>query len=149
MRVDKEILKTTMLGLEAHQLQASRDTYAEYLKNAHVERSDVSDAQDAAQAFENAHYAESFDAPVHEHQQAIELISGLDFSATDVVRPGAVVEWNGQSFVISALTQEFECQGHQFMGVSCDAPITQQILGKSAGDTFELNGSSQTIQDVY
>ena len=67
----------------------------------------------------------------------------------DVVGPGAVVLWNGQNFVIAALTQEFECQGQTFMGISCDAPITTALLGKSAGDAFEVNGISQVIDDVY
>lgn len=149
MRVAKDVLKTTMLGLEADQLQASREAYSTYLENARLDRTESLDSQDLSQAVQSGRYAEAFDAPIHNHERAIEQIEALDFGTVDVVGPGAVVLWNGQNFVIVALTQEFECQGQTFMGISCDAPITAALLGKSAGDAFEVNGISQVIDDVY
>lgn len=149
MRVDKEILRETMLGLEDGQLQASQANYEQYLDPARVDSSTTVDAQDTSQAFQAGHYAEVFDAPIHKHEHAIALLEGINFNETSTVRPGAVVKWGGQNFVISALTDSFECQGETFMGISTDAPITKAMLTKSAGDTFEVNGMSHKIEDVY
>ncbi len=149
MHVDKEILRQTMLGLEAEQLSASKANYQQYLANAQLNQSDVRDAQDQSQTQQFGDYAELFDAPIHTHEDAIEFIKGLDFSATNTVQAGAVVNWGGQNFVISALTDEFECQGQTFMGISCDAPITGALLGKAAGDSFEVAGATHQIDDVY
>ena len=43
MHVDKEILRQTMLGLEAEQLSASKANYQQYLANAQLNQSDVRD----------------------------------------------------------------------------------------------------------
>ena len=149
MQVDKEILRETMLGLEAEQLSASKANYQQYLANAQLNLGEVRDAQDQSQTQQVGDYAELFDAPIHTHEKAIEFIKGLDFSTTSTVQAGAVVKWAGQNFVISALTDEFECQGETFMGISCDAPITAALLGKSAGESFELSGATHQIEDVY
>ena len=149
MQVDKEILRETMLGLEAEQLSASKANYQQYLANAQLNLGEVRDAQDQSQTQQVGDYAELFDAPIHTHEKAIEFIKGLDFSTTSTVQAGAVVKFAGQNFVISALTDEFECQGETFMGISCDAPITAALLGKSAGESFELSGATHEIEDVY
>lgn len=149
MQVDKEILRETILGLEAEQLSASKANYQQYLANAQLNLGEVRDAQDQSQTQQVGDYAELFDAPIHTHEEAIEFIKGLDFSTTSTVQAGAVVKWAGQNFVISALTDEFECQGETFMGISCDAPITAALLGKSAGESFELSGATHQIEDVY
>ena len=149
MQVDKETLRETMLALEAEQLSASKANYQQYLANAQLNLGEVRDAQDQSQTQQVGDYAELFDAPIHTHEEAIEFIKGLDFSSTSTVQAGAVVKWAGQNFVISALTDEFECQGETFMGISCDAPITAALLGKSAGESFELSGATHQIEDVY
>ena len=149
MSVDKEILRETMLGLEAERLQAANANYGRYLAAAQANQVDTRDAQEISQTQQMGDYAEAFDAPIHTHEAAMEQIRGLDFSETSTVRAGAVVKWAGKNFVISALTDEFECQGETFMGISCDAPITAALLGKSAGDSFELAGATQQIEAVY
>ena len=65
MHVDKEILRQTMLGLEAEQLSASKANYQQYLANAQLNQSDVRDAQDQSQTQQFGDYAELFDAPIH------------------------------------------------------------------------------------
>ncbi len=149
MRVDKEILRATMLALEADQLEASRANYAEYLSTARLDRTESRDAQDFSQALQSGHYAQAFDAPIHAREDAIAQIKSLDFGVVDTAGPGAVVRWEGQNFVIAALTGEFECQGQSFMGISCDAPITAAMFGKAAGDSFDVAGMTHIIEDVY
>ena len=149
MRVDKEILRETMLGLEASQLQASQANYEQFLDPARLDGGEIHDAQDVSQAIQAGDYAQAFDAPIHAHEHTIELLKEIDFGEALEVRPGAVVKWGGQNFVVSALTSEFECQGETFMGISPSAPIAQAMASKSAGDTFEINGMTHSIEDVY
>lgn len=149
MRVDKQVLRQTMLGLEAERLEASLVNYEAYLANALADQSQVRDAQDKSQTKQSGDYAEAFDAPIHSHQEAIAQIEATDFADTDTVQPGAVVKWAGQNFILAALTHEFECQGETFMGISCQAPIAEQMMGQAAGGTFEFSGQSYQIEDVY
>ena len=149
MAVDKEVLRETMLGLEAAQLSESEANYQEYLQAAQLNLGEVRDAQDLSQTQQVGDYAELFDAPIHTHERALEIIGTVDFSATATVQPGAVVKFGGQNFVIAALTDQFECQGETFMGISMDAPIAVSMFGKSAGDSFDMNGTAQSIDAVY
>lgn len=72
----------------------------------------------------------------------------LDVSERDVVGPGAIVELDGQHYVIGVPTDAFESRGITYEGMATDAPIYDLIHGLRAGDTFTFGGQDQTITSV-
>lgn len=72
----------------------------------------------------------------------------LDFSPADVVRPGSIVSIDGHRYVVGVVVDEVSVDGQTYAGISTDAPLYEVIEGKQSGDSFELNGKTQTIDFV-
>lgn len=72
----------------------------------------------------------------------------LDMSATETVRPGAVVEMDGEHYVVGIASSSFVSEGVEYAGLSTDAPIYSTLEGKRAGDTFTFADREHTIASV-
>lgn len=72
----------------------------------------------------------------------------MDFALTDIVKLGAVVGVDGRNFVVAVSTSKFECDGETYLGISESSPIFRAMSGLKAGDSFELNGKTMTIDSV-
>ena len=149
MKIDKEILKNTMLGLEQKRLEFSQDNYANYFKGAKMDRSDVIDDQSRSQAEQGGALAAAFDCAIHSHEETIKRLTSFNFAKQTIVQPGSVVKFNERNLVVSVATDAFTCQGEEFIGISEDAPIYLEMKGLSEGDTFFFNNQQFTIQLVY
>lgn len=146
--MDKQALKTTMLALEAAELEEAREHYEAYLKEARLAENEPHETDEMASARIAADLAHGFDAPIHDHEAKIAALKEMDFKSRDTVGPGAVVSWQGRNFVVSVATKRFEVGGETYMGISMDSPVYGKIEGLSAGDSFEMNGVEITLDRV-
>ena len=85
---------------------------------------------------------------VDKTQQRIVKTAKALTTACDVVKPGAVISFGGEHFVVGVATDEFTSGGTTYLGISPDAPIYAAIEGKRAEDTFEFNSTMLTLDDV-
>lgn len=67
---------------------------------------------------------------------------------TEIIKLGAIVITNKARFYISVGLGEFFFDGDRFYAISEISPMAQIMKGKKAGDSFELNNISQTIEIV-
>lgn len=65
------------------------------------------------------------------------------------VHVGSVVMTNHMNFFVSVSIEEFEACGVHYFGMSTKAPIYEKMKGKRIGDTFEFNGKSYHISDLF
>ena len=145
---DKNLIKHTMLNLEAEELAVSERAYAEYLRGSTHDRSEATDSgQDSQEAFD-ADLAQAFECPLHVHAEALEKLRQINFGPKLVVEEGSVVRFEGRWFVIAIATKAFECSGVSYMGISLDAPIFKAMEGRSAGERLTFKGRCLTIQAV-
>lgn len=61
---------------------------------------------------------------------------------------GSVVRTTGANYFISIPAGEIKASGEKYFAVGINSPVAQQLLGKSAGDSFVINGKSATIKEV-
>lgn len=146
--MDKSIIRNRLLSLEAHDLEAAREAYRDYVAAARVDRSDTIDNQTQAQAELASDLSEALDAPVHLHTDKLAKIGAIDFGPKQKVEEGAVVRFGGRSFVVAVATRPFDCAGVELMGISTEAPIYEAIADRMAGERFEFNGRSLVIEDI-
>lgn len=137
-----------MLALEESELATAIEHYERFLHEAVLDDREGHDNSEIAEARENADLAAAFDHPVHAHQAKIDAIEATDFSVTDTVRPGAVVEFNKRKFVVVVSTTRFDLNGETYMGISVQSPIYKVIDGLRAGDVFQHNGRDITLDVV-
>ncbi len=146
--MDKNALRTALLALEGHELQAARDAYAGYLAASRPDDSEASGVQAHSLAVEDAELAEGLEAPLQSAEAAMARLQAIDFGPKDEVAPGALLSIGGQRFVVAVATRPFDVHGATVMGVSTDSPLYQAARGLGAGDAFELGGKARTIDSV-
>lgn len=103
---------------------------------------DVSQEEEAGDLTGLAEQAEAAES------DEVEAAKALDVSATDTVRPGAVIEMDGAHFVVGVPSSAFTSGGVEYTGLSTDAPIYAELEGKKAADTFSFNDIEHTITSV-
>lgn len=145
----KTALRARMLELESAELASAQAHYARFLAEAKLSEREQHDTSDIAEARENADLAAAFDHPVKDHHAKIDVLENLDFAVRDTIGPGAVVRLGKRRFVVSVATAEFDFDSATFMGISQQSPIYRAMEGLQAGEAFEFNGRSITVDEVF
>ncbi|HKT56327.1 MAG TPA: hypothetical protein VJR25_06100 [Microbacterium sp.] len=145
---DKDSVRTAM---RAHVLRAGRATAGDERTDEHAAELDPG-AQYTVDDLSQSDDAGAFvalDGEVLAAQSAtVAAIDALDFGPMRVVGPGAIVEFDGERYVIGAAVSEFTAQGVSYSGISTDAPIYAAIAGLHAGDEFSFRGVTYHIDAV-
>ncbi|MDR5591307.1 transcription elongation factor [Christiangramia sp. SM2212] len=86
---------------------------------------------------------------LNQYDQLSKILSRIEDqkSAKNVVL-GSLVITNSAKFFISIPAGEIKVSDEQFYAVGVKAPISQQLLGKSKGETFIFNGKEFQILEV-
>jgi hypothetical protein len=146
--MDKNIIKETMLSLEAAAFQSAREKYFEYVADARLDRSESIENDEQAQAEVAADFSEALDDTVHDHTDKLDKLRGIDFGPKSTVTEGALVRLSGRYFIIAVSTGKFTCDGRDVMGISTMAPIFESIEGARAGETVDFDGRKLVIEEV-
>lgn len=146
--LDKNIIKETMLSLEAAALRGAREEYFDYVADARLDRSEPIENDEQAQAEIASDFSEALDDTVRDHSGKLEKLNTIDFGPKVTVTEGALVRLSGRYFIIAVSTSKFICEGLEIMGISTMAPIFESIEGARAGETVEFNGRKLLIEEV-
>lgn len=146
--MNKEIIRETMLSLEADALESAREKYFEYVASAKLDRSEPIEDDEQAQAEMASDLSEALDDTVHDHTEKIDKLHAIDFGPKSSVEEGALVKLSGRQFIIAVSTGQFSCDSHDVMGISTMAPIYAEMEGLHAGDSFEFKGRSFVVEGV-
>lgn len=146
--MDKNIIKETMLSLEAAAFQSAREKYLDYVANARLDRSEPIENDEHAQAEVASDFSEALDDTVHDHSDKLERLRKIDFGPKSTVTEGALVRLSGRYFIIAVSTAKFTCDGQEIMGISTMAPIFEEIEGARAGETVDLKGRRLLIEEI-
>lgn len=147
--MDKAILKQTMLSLEGDALQHAKHKYLDFVASARLDRSEPIESGQQAQAELASDLSEAFDHPIHTISDKIAALKKIDFSSKSTVEPGAVVKIAGRHFVVSVSTDQFCCDGNDYMGISTQAPVYKILEGKGTGDCCSFNGRDLRIEEIF
>lgn len=148
MNFNKEALRQEFLKLESRNLIYSKEAYNLYLEQAKLDRSSSLDDQERSQAKQAGLLAEHFECPIHNHEIAIEKLTRLNLKKTDVVESGALVKFSNKYFLVGIASGTITISNQQFIGLSTNAPIYQEIEGRTKGEEFLFNGKAMLIEDV-
>src|SRR4051794_19119753 len=77
--MNKQIVKQTMLSLDACVLESARAKYLEYVGIAQLDRSEPIEDDEQAHAELARDLSEAFDGTVHSHSDKIEKLAAMDF----------------------------------------------------------------------
>lgn len=81
-----------------------------------------------------------------EQQAVLERIN--PDAASDKVALGSLVVANGIYLFVSTALPKITVEGKSILALSPQSPLGAMMMGKQVGDTFEVNGTKYTIQEV-
>ena len=148
MRINKQNVKDEIIKLEEAKLNFYQQKYNEFLESSKLDNYDSIDSQSISIAEQSGELSTIFDSPMHEHQKALEIIKQIDFSQKDTVKPGSIVKIGNRKFVISIATESFNVDGEEYIGISSNSPMYQEIEGLTQNDKFEFRGKSLKIDEI-
>ncbi|MBC7554009.1 MAG: GreA/GreB family elongation factor [Taibaiella sp.] len=129
-----------------------------------VIKQNVAEAQEAAGEDTKSSAGDKFEVGREMMQQEIELnlarlgeMYKLQITLENVhpstknaiVSPGALIYTTSGVYYMSIAAGKLQLDGTTYYAISPEAPIATQMMGKKAGDEFELNGNKITIEKVY
>ncbi len=88
-------------------------------------------------------------------KQLVEVVSQKQFflklkpDHTERVLVGALVDTSLGSFYISTGIGELNMGTRKIKTISANAPFVKALMGKQAGDAFEINGKKHQISQIY
>ncbi len=106
--MNKTHVRTTMLSLTEDALKHAKQSYADFLRSAKIDRSEPVETGDAAMAESASDLAEAFDQPIHTNTEKLAKLETIDFGPKNEVEEGAVVRLNGRYFVIAVPTAKHQ-----------------------------------------
>lgn len=76
-------------------------------------------------------------------EQLRDIIPGI------IIQPGALVKTNLHEIYLAVSIGWIEVEGKRLMVLSPASPMGRLLIGKKAGDRFSLQGTEQTILEIY
>ena len=73
---------------------------------------------------------------------------GINLETADKIRGGSLVEVNDNLYFIATGIGKITIDGYEVMVISKEAPISQVLMNKKAGDEFSWNGNQWKIGKV-
>lgn len=88
-------------------------------------------------------------ANLEETLKMLSFLGPLNPSKTrNRVEAGAIIKTTKGRFYMSVSLGSVEVDGEKIFVISAVSPIGQAMLGKETGDSFSMNGMSQTIEEI-
>lgn len=77
------------------------------------------------------------------------LIQKVSADPSEKVQNGALVKTDKGLFYISASVGEIVFENNKIMTISDEAPLAKAMMGLKAGQTFSINNTHQTIENIW
>ncbi|GAB3856073.1 hypothetical protein GCM10028801_12670 [Nocardioides maradonensis] len=140
----RDALRAQVAGASA----AFTASVADEQDGAELDQVAVTSVDDLSQSDEAGELAGRIGAIGEARAGLLAQVDALDFGVTDTVRPGAVVAFGGDHYVVGVAADSFEVDGTGYEGISADSPLLEVIAGLRAGDSFTFNGRQQVLDLV-
>jgi len=132
---------------DAH-LTAADATLSQERAAAGIDPATSYSADDLSQSDEEGELHGLLGAARDQQRADLASIEALDFGPSDVVRPGAIIAFDGDSYVVGVVAEAFDSDGVTYEGISADSPLYPAIVGLGIGDEFTFNGKVHRLDIV-
>ena len=86
---------------------------------------------------------------LHQYDQLSVILNRIQaHQATGNIMLGSIVFTEAANYFISVPVGEISVENEKFYAIGAQAPVAQNLLGKKAGETFDLNGIEFNILEV-
>ena len=113
-----------------------------------LDESDTIDPEDLSHQFEGGEMQHLYEEQLNRAEEELMNLKYIDFSPKVNVQPGAVVYTETFNFIIGIPTLPFQYIDKQYVGISTESAIFNQMKDKQKGDVFTHASNSYTINEI-
>lgn len=138
-----------MLSNERNKTKSFKVNLDDFISNTHIDYNETRDNDDHShhhQAKTDSNIGHKY---LHVHEEHLKQIEALDFSPSQIVEPGAVVQVNDRYIVVAVAESAFQFDGKDIVSISTEAPLYKCMKGKKAGDACTINNNHFVIKNIY
>ncbi|WFR85225.1 hypothetical protein [Arthrobacter sp. Y-9] len=115
---------------------------------AEIDTSSPIEPDDLSHSDEEGEFVELFEGVEAHQKDLLAAIDALDVSVTDTVRPGAIVAYGGDHYVVGVASSSFDSDGVSYEGIAPGSPVFDAIQGLHQGDSFTFRGTEHVLDLV-
>lgn len=146
--IDKPAIRRRLLAVLQGGVGAAADQARTEQTAAEIDPGSEYRIDDLGQSDEDGEFRGEMQGVAAGARAAINILKKLDVTPSEVVRPGAVVSFGGDNYLVGIAASEFTADGRTFTGMATDAPIYEAIAGLRRGDTFTFRDTEYLIDLV-
>lgn len=146
--IDKPALRRRLLAVLQGGVGAAATAAHTEHDAAEIDPGTAYSIDDLGQSDQEGEFNEEFQTVGAAGAAAIATLQKLDLTPADAVRPGAVVGFDGDRYLVGVAAAEFTSDGETYTGIATDAPIYQAIAGLRPGDLFTFRDTQHKIDFV-
>jgi hypothetical protein len=124
----------------------------ENVRTAHdtvdIDESETIDLEDLSHQFEGGEMEQLFKEQLKRAEEDLLALKGLDIAIKDHAVPGSVVFTENFNFIIGIPALPFQFENTQFVGISTESAIFQEMKGKRSGEMFSHASNIYTISKI-
>ncbi|SEC26683.1 hypothetical protein [Arthrobacter woluwensis] len=144
----KERVKEALKAQALSENKAVADDAAAEHSAAEVDTSSPIEPDDLSHSDEEGEFVELFQGVEAHQKELLAAIDALDVSVTETVRPGAIVAYGGDHYVVGVASSSFDCDGVSYEGIAPGSPVFDAIQGLREGDSFSFRGADHRLDLV-
>lgn len=141
----KQRVKDALVARARAEFEASQAQVAAEEGAAIVDQDASYAVDDLSQSDEAGDLTALFEGAAARQKANLAAIEVLDVAPTDIVKPGAIVGFGGDRYLVGVVADSLEVDGVSYEGISTDSPIYAAIEGLHAGESFTFRDASREI----
>ena len=115
---------------------------------AHIDEDDIIDADTHSHQSQSITDEQAVSENLQRAKSDLVYLQGIPVTKSNKVAEGALIETKDLFIYVGIITQKFNDDGRDIIGISVNAPIFKTLENKSVGFEFEINGVSCRILSI-
>jgi hypothetical protein len=148
MKIDKLQLQKAMLTMYETIIHDLREELKAKDSLANMDEDNTLDPEDFSNQTESREMKMLLQKQLDKALFDYEKVKNIDFSEKTEAGVGALVTTDMFNFILGVATTPFLFGNMQVVGVSTEAPIYRNLLGRKVGDSFQFSGNQYNINQV-
>lgn len=148
MKIDKIQLQQAMLTMYETIIHELKEELKAKDTLANIDEDNTLDPEDYSHQTESREMKMLLQKQLDKALLDYEKVKNIDFSEKQEAGVGALVTTDMFNFILGVATTPFLFGNMQVVGVSTEAPIYRNLLGRKVGDSFQFSGNQYNINNV-
>lgn len=145
---EKSEIRAAVVAAQRAALAAAEKAVADLHGASELNDETVSDPSEVAQSSVELGTSDGMEETLRRLRGSLARLESIELTALTTVGTGAVVQVGSEIFFISVSADDVEVNGMTVEAISPESPFAQAMLGKSAGDSFNVRGTEYRIDRV-